>query len=286
MLNENTFKHKTFVATISIFIAIIIILYFSYLNAKKHLTNHFEIYLKKSYYNLVFPLQYSLAQATSWTRNIFVFTKEYQKKLDQLEKIDQELLKHQNNFAFINQLRKENQELKRLLGYKNNIIYKTILAKVIAKDPQNFFSTLVINKGKLDSIQEDMIAVSFYQNSYALVGFIESTSDYSSVIRTIIDQQCRVSVYIDEFSSLGIMKGQIPVSFNTIIEFLDKNLINLIDKEVITSGVNPKYPKNIRIGHIIEVANKQQALFQSAIVKPHINFFTLEDILILMQKNP
>ncbi len=79
------------------------------------------------------------------------------------------------------------------------------------------------------------------------------------------------------------MKGQIPNAFNCIIEYLDRNLKDINGKVVITSPMSAKYPGDIKIGTIKKNIKKRYGLYQKAIVTPYINYFTLDNVFILVK---
>ena len=49
-------------------------------------------------------------------------------------------------------LREENRRLKEQLGFTQDIGYQRIAARIVAKDPENLFSTITIDKGFRDGI--------------------------------------------------------------------------------------------------------------------------------------
>ena len=81
----------------------------------------------------------------------------------------------------------------------------------------------------------------------------------------------------------AIMRGQIPISHNTLVEYLDKKVENIIGNAVVTSSLGGNYSENIPIGTIKSVYYKGYGLFQSAEVEPIINFFTLQNVFIYIQ---
>ncbi len=53
----------------------------------------------------------------------------------------------EHNYADI---KRENERLKEQLGYLADAPYTSVSAKIIARDPENLYSTFILNKGALD----------------------------------------------------------------------------------------------------------------------------------------
>ena len=52
-----------------------------------------------------------------------------------------------------------------------------------------------------------------------------------------------------------------------------------------TSGVGMLYPKEIRIGEVIEVEEDKVKVMKNAIVKPYVDFNKLEELFIVSPKD-
>ena len=56
-----------------------------------------------------------------------------------------------------------------------------------------------------------------------------------------------------------------------------------VGDEVLTSNYSNRFPANIRIGTVSETRDDGIALFRKVIVKPSVNFTTLEQVFVIKQ---
>ena len=259
---------------------IILILYASYLGM--------DVYIKEVYHYSLAPLQAALHKTFQYTVVLRQNAQQIRLLKTQLQQTQFELLKYQNLLsAFQSNEQNETTNLQELL-HQTDSLYKNdfISSMVIAKDPQNLFNTLIVNVGKKVGVQQNMPVVSLAENTLVLVGYVYAAGPYSATIRTILDHRCHVSVLIQDLRSIAVMKGQTSIIHNTLVDYIDINLENLEGKSIVTSGLGEKYPKEILIGTIIQTSKKSYGFFQQATVKPIINFFTIEHVLIIPYSAP
>ena len=55
---------------------------------------------------------------------------------------------------------------------------------------------------------------------------------------------------------------------------------------VITSGLGGNFPKNLVIGQVVEVSQKDYEMFQQGILRPTVNFDRLEFVLVITNFQP
>jgi rod shape-determining protein MreC len=55
---------------------------------------------------------------------------------------------------------------------------------------------------------------------------------------------------------------------------------------VITSGLGGKFPKNLVIGQVVEVRQRDYEMFQQAVLRPTVSFDRLEFVLVITNFKP
>ena len=179
------------------------------------------------------------------------------------------------------QLSRENERLRALLNDMPTDNYPLEYAEIVSKDPQNFYNTIVINKGSANGIVVGMPVIS-YRNGYkALVGRVVETRRYNSRVLSLIDQRSQISVMLEGLRATGIMTGQSPKSIQAHLEYIDLQLDVEEGDRVITSGMGGVFPRGILAGTIFKVEKKNYGLFHDLYVETAVNFSTLENVYII-----
>lgn len=163
-----------------------------------------------------------------------------------------------------------------------NINMKPIVCTVIGKSDSSYFSTLTINKGTADGV-EDYMAVTI---SGALVGYTESTQAHKSTVRTVIDSDASIAALIQSSRDQGTVRGTLGVDGTPLCRMYylpDDNLPRPGDL-VVTSGVGMSFPKGIPIGVVRESTRGMDANKQYIVLEPQVDFQHLEYVIVLRYK--
>lgn len=157
-----------------------------------------------------------------------------------------------------------------------------ILCTVIGKSDSNYFSTMTINKGTADGV-EDYMAVTI---DGALVGYTESTQANKATVRTIIDSDASIAALIQSSRDQGTVRGTLGIDGQPMCRMYylpDDNLPRAGDL-VVTSGVGMSFPKGIPIGVVRESTRGTTANKQYIVLEPKVDFQHLEYVIVLRYK--
>ena len=163
-----------------------------------------------------------------------------------------------------------------------NINMKPIVCTVIGKSDSNYFSTLTINKGTADGV-EDYMAVTI---SGALVGYTERTQEHSATVRTVIDSDASIAAIIQSSRDQGTVRGTLGIDGTPLCRMYylpDDNLPRPGDL-VVTSGVGMSFPKGIPVGIVRESTRGMDANKQYIVLEPQVDFQHLEYVIVLRYK--
>ena len=157
-----------------------------------------------------------------------------------------------------------------------------IISTVIGRSDSNYFSTMTINKGTADGV-EDYMAVTI---SGALVGYTESTREHEATVRTIIDSDASIAALIQSSRDHGTVRGTLGIDSTPMCRMYylpDDNLPRPGDL-VVTSGVGMPFPKGIPIGVVRESTRGMESNKQYIVVEPQVDFQHLEYVIVLRYK--
>lgn len=208
--------------------------------------------------------------------------------------------------ASLNKLEEENTRLKgenNVLSYENKILlqdkyeldrlrdlyeldkkyadYPKVAARIISKDPNNWFNTFTIDKGSDDGISVDMNVIA----GNGLVGIVEEVRKNNSVVRSIIDDSSYVSGMFLKTSDTCVVKGDLEKLEKGVlpVELIKKDAEISDGYEVVTSNISPKYLQGILIGYISNITVDSNNLTRTADLTPAVDFERLQEVLIITE---
>lgn len=160
-------------------------------------------------------------------------------------------------------LQRENEELRHQLKFKDRAARELIACEVIARDPDGWWQTIRLNKGREQGILPDMPVVS----TEGLVGKTVEVSANTADVILVADPSCRVSCQIFRTGSFGVLTGRGPSWRGSVVcrmEFINKNTALQPGDEVITSGLGGVFPRGLLIGYIEKIYVDRSGLYQHA----------------------
>ena len=208
------------------------------------------------------------------------------KKLDDLEAENQRLKVDNDALRATNQALRgtesENIRLKSALGYRDSSPFTLIPARVIGRSPSNWWSTVVIDKGSLDLVLEDMAVVT----PDGLVGKVVNLSEHSAIVLLISDENCKVAGSVEGSKEEGIVRVEVRGQRTSnssqptmTLNFLSRFKPLRAGQKLLTSGAGRVYPPGILIGQIVEF--KSRELDGQAIIEPSVDIAALSDVFVI-----
>ena len=178
------------------------------------------------------------------------------------------------------ELEEENAQLRALLGeYETRASMNPVLARVIASESGNYFSTFTINKGRKDGIDDQMAVIT----SEGLVGYVYEVFDTTSKVITIIDDQASLAALIESSRDQGAIKGTLGSTGEPLcrMSYLSADSVPRPGDRVITSGVGVSFPKGLLIGYVRESTRAIEDNKHYIVVEPAADFEHIENVLVL-----
>jgi rod shape-determining protein MreC len=185
--------------------------------------------------------------------------------------------------AQVGELERENRDFRAMLDFKNRSELKLISAKVISRDPSNWFNTVIVDRGALDGVVQDFPVLTVD----GLVGKIIDVTPNNARILLLVDENCKVSAWLKETGQYGIVQGNVLLGGRDSqcrITFIDRLAKIQKDDKVFTSGLGGIFPKGILIGTVRDVtatadANKQ-VLYQEVSITPAVDLARIDEVFI------
>lgn len=174
----------------------------------------------------------------------------------------------------------ETRRLRQLLHLQETLSEPVAAARVIGKDPTNWFRTLVIDKGSRHGIRRNMPVIAVD----GLVGRVVDVTPHTAKIQLVTDPLSSVGILVERTRVTGILAGDLAAPAR--IKYLPLMADVAVEDRVITSGMGGVFPKGIPVGTIRAVERRNGALFEDATVRPAVDFSRLEEVLVLREPPP
>jgi len=182
----------------------------------------------------------------------------------------------------LNELSRENERLRTLIGLQQRLPWKVRLAEVVARDPANWWKSFTINVGSNANIQTNAPVI----NQDGLVGVVFSVGPFQSQVAAVGDPNCYISALVVETRDQGIIvpSTSTPIDGNLVeLSYLPRNASIQPGHNVITSGLGNIFPKGIKIGVILDVQPAEFGLYLKARVKLAVDISKLEEVWVLQK---
>ncbi|NOZ28816.1 MAG: rod shape-determining protein MreC [Chloroflexi bacterium] len=180
----------------------------------------------------------------------------------------------------LKELEAENANLRKLLHFAQKHPFlefrgAEIVARVIGRDPTNLSNYLLINLGREHGIREGMPVVT----ERGLVGRISRVNNTTSQVLLLTDPASAVNALIQSSRLTGLVEGQ--AGGGLIMNYIPQDAVVTPGEIVITSGLGGHFPRNLVIGQITAVHQRDYEMFQKAIVRPSVDFNQIEQVLVI-----
>lgn len=182
----------------------------------------------------------------------------------------------ESDLTSMEEMRKENLRLKRLLSYSDEMSHQRVMAQVVGWDSANEFKVIRLNKGKNQGIKVMAPVIT----DHGLVGYVYRVTDNYADVLTILDQNNRVDVMVERTRTHGIVEG--VFNFKCALKYIMKNEPVEVGDKLITAGVGGIYPKGIKVGMITDITKENFGMTLSVEVIPSVDFDKLEEVLVLI----
>ncbi|MGI6162992.1 MAG: rod shape-determining protein MreC [Bacillota bacterium] len=180
--------------------------------------------------------------------------------------------------AQFHEIQDENQRLRDLLGFREQVIGEYRAADVIGRNPSRWFSTVTVALGKEDGVEIDAPVIS----RSGLVGRVVKLDEQRAQVLLLTDPESGVGALVARSRDYGVVLGGNSQDSLTM-RFFSKDADVHAGDQILTSGVGSLYPSGLLIGEVTEVYIPQPGLVKECRVKPTTDFEHLEEVLVMIK---
>lgn len=264
------FKRPSYLAASVVLVLVLILL---------NLPNRAAIRLKLAIGGMFLPLfglVSSANQITEQAGSAMVPRRTLLNQLEQLHRENQQLKLQalQAEAAF-----RENDRLHQALGWQKQTRWKMKLARVVGRDPANWWRTIQIDLGSRDGVRENLPV----RTAQGLAGRVGAVGYSRSQVVLVGDPNCHVAALIQDTRETGILAPSSTKLDPTIVDltYLSRNVQLHPGQIVVTSGLGGIFPKGIPLGAIVDSRTAEYGLYTEARVKLFASLTQLEEVWVL-----
>ncbi len=176
---------------------------------------------------------------------------------------------------------RQNARLSQLLIAAPQYPWNKKLARVVSRDPANWWRTIRIGLGSRDGV----VPYAPVFTPSGLVGRVSEVGFAQSQVLLVGDPGCHVAVHVGETQEQGVIapSSSSPLD-DTLIElgYLSRHAKLQPGQLVVTSGIGEVFPKGLIVGQIADVRSAGDGLYKEARVSLAVKMNTLEEVWVMM----
>lgn len=202
----------------------------------------------------------------------------------QLREINEQLAHENLVLQFNNQLlRDELAELKHDSTYVERLMeehladVKCIPARVIGNSVRMKDNVIMLNKGAVDGVHEEMGVVC----GTGIVGIVYEVTDHFSLVLPILNSKSNISCRLRNTEYFGSLKWKGGSVLDAYIDDIPRHARFKVGDVVETSGFSSVFPAGIFVGKVIEVLNSPDGLSYELKVRLSSDLAVLRDVNII-----
>jgi rod shape-determining protein MreC len=182
--------------------------------------------------------------------------------------------------ARLTEVERENERLRQLLNFtRSNPWYDYKAAAVIGhrigQDTSNLLFSIFIDVGARDGLAVDMPVIT----DRGLVGRVVAVGPNVAEVLLLIDPASAVNARVQNSRVTGIVRGNIDAGL--VMERIPQGETVSPGDIILTSGLGGNFPDKLVIGQVTEVFHRDSDMFQSARIRPTVDFGKLETVLVI-----
>ncbi|MGI6082368.1 MAG: rod shape-determining protein MreC [Limnochordia bacterium] len=197
------------------------------------------------------------------------------------EELRQEVEQLRTERMALLEARRENEELRQMLQLVRDTRSQMVVAEVIARAPNAWFSTLTIGKGAMHGLKKGMAVVT----PEGVVGHIRSVTNHTAEVLLILDQRSALGARIHRTGEIVLVEGLgIAGEGRALVKPVSRETDIRPGDLLVTAGLSEIYPKGLTVGVVEEAFEGKYGLSRYGELKPTVDFSRLEWVAVLSSR--
>ncbi len=204
----------------------------------------------------------------------------YHRTFNEYRRLKEEADVLRSRLVGLEEVIRENTRLENLLKFKRDLVYSSVVANVIGREPSHWNSTMIIDRGEEDGIQPGCPVV----NAAGVVGKISEVSRGVSKVILMTDPQFSVAALVQGPRESGLVFGSL--SGICRMRYIREDARIEIGEKVITSKLSSSFPEGLLIGEVIALDDPSRRSNIECVIRPSVEFSQIEEVLVILKQKP
>jgi rod shape-determining protein MreC len=223
-----------------------------------------------------------LRDFVGWVGDTFDAKRENEKLRSEVEELRSKLAGAQTAERDASQLRGL-VRLQRLAGFPQGT--QPIAARVIARSPTVWYSTIRIDKGSDDGVRVEQPVIA----SGGLAGKVTRVTGGTAEVTLITDASSAVSAQVMPNGAAGVVRPEVGDPNDMLLDYIQKGRRVTENTTVVTSGftssrVESLFPRGIPIGRVTKVDLDEVDLYQRVHIEPFADLRQIDVVQVLTRR--
>lgn len=233
---------------------------------------------------LVMPFQKGYHASQKGVHMLWAGFTELGKVREELDQTRMKLRQLEGTADDLTQIKSENAHLHELLEMKPKVGYDCIPAMVISKDPDNWYRTIIVNRGADDGVKVNMPVIAYNGDIKAVVGKVCDVKGSVCRILPVISASMKMGVMMQESHYPGLSVGYSSNSVFCRVDYISRSAQIKEGDIVVTSGQGGIFPQGLMVGNVLKILTSKTGSFQQILVKPVIDYDQVEQVYIIRKE--
>lgn len=227
------------------------------------------------------PLETRVNDATLAVGNFFFTVRQIGEFKEKSERLYAENQKLQSELVALKEVRRENEDLKNLLQFKQNLCgekecVRFTPGKVTGRGLEDYGKSLVVNLGSKQGARKNAPVVT---DTGVMVGKLDEVFDHYSKVLLTVSPESSLNVLDATTRANGVLRGK----YYTGVELEKINQSEKLNEGdfLITSGLEENLPRGLIAGKITKVKELPNEIFKSAEVDSMVDVSRLENVFLV-----
>ena len=247
------------------------------------------------------PIETGASRALKPVRDFFGWAGDSIDAKDQNKELKEQVDRLRTELADAQTARRDARQLRGLVGLHRDDGFprgtRPVAARVIARSPTVWYSSLKIDKGSSDGIRLNQPVIAAASNPSSgnavggLAGKVTRVTGGTAEVTLITDESSGVAAQVMPAGASGVVKPEVGNPRDMLLDFVEGGKRVTKGTIVVTSGfkasrVESLFPRGIPIGEVTKVDLDEVELYQRVHIRPFADLRRIDIVQVLTRKPP